>query len=233
METNNTGNTLTSSKLYGSKINTLGQSTTEKRNKLFNTEEETIYKNYNDSHYFCNKCHKFPFIKFNKDRKSVKLTCSCFNNKKTLIEEVFKINSIESSFSIFFSNTNSNIENELICKQHNKKFKGFSKYFLRNYCEDCDYYKNKKFYNDIIRFNDIEIEEKKIDELIKIINDNNDTSESTIIFVEISDSTYIKLEEEEEKRFYKLINIIINDYNNYPNFSHFFNINNLLNFCQY
>ena len=127
-------NSLTSTKFYGSKLNILGLSTTEKINKLFNTNEETINNNnYHDSHYFCIKCHMFPFIKFNEDRKSVRLTCSCFNDKKMLIEEVFKIYSIESSLSIFLSksNLNINIENELICKEHNKKFKGFSKFFFR------------------------------------------------------------------------------------------------------
>ena len=238
-------NSLTSTKFYGSKLNILGLSTTEKINKLFNTNEETINNNnYHDSHYFCIKCHMFPFIKFNKDRKNVRLTCSCFNDKKMLIEEVFKIYSIESSLSIFLSksNLNINIENELICKQHNKKFKGFSKYFLNNYCEDCDNYKNEKFDNDIIRFNDIKIEEKKIDKLIKIINGNNDTSKSTIKYQQLNDKTFGKPEEQkeeeeeeeeeekEEKRFKKLINIIINDYKNYPNFLHFFNIKNLLYF---
>ena len=232
METINTNNSITSSKFYGSKLNILGQSTTGKRNKLFNTDEESIYNNYNDSHYFCVKCHMFPFIRFNKDRKSVILTCSCFNNKKMLIEELFKIYSVESSLSIFLSksNLNLNIENELICKEHNKTFKGFSKYFLSNYCEDCDNYKNEKFDNDIIRFNDVEIEEKKIEELNKIINDNNDTSESIIKYKKVNDSIYEKLEEDEEKRFKKIINIIINDYKNYPNFLHFFNIRNLLYF---
>ena len=232
MINNNTDDSITSTKFYGSKLNNLGQSTTEKRNKLFNTDEESINKNYNDSHYFCTKCHMFPFIKFNKDRKNVRLTCSCFNNKKILIEEIFKIYSNESSLSIFLSksNLNINIENEFICKEHNKKFKGFSKYFLSNYCEDCDNYKNEKFNNDIIRFNDIKIEEKKIKELTKIINENNDASQSIIKYEQINSNTFGKLEgkEEEEKRFKKLINIIINDYKNYPNFLHFFNIRNLL-----
>ena len=229
-----TDNSITSSKFYGSKLNILGQSTTEKKNKLFNTDEESINKNYNDSHYFCTKCHMFPFIKFNKDRKNVRLTCSCFNNKKILIEEVFKIYSIESSLSIFLSksNLNINIENEFKCKEHNKKFKGFSKYFLSNYCDDCDNYINEKFDNDIIRFNDIKIEEKKIEELTKIINENNDVSQNIIKYEQINGSTLEKSEEqeEEEKRFKKLINIIINDYKNYPNFLHFFNIRNLLYF---
>ena len=234
METINPDNSITSSKFYGSILNNLGQSTTEKRNKLFNTDEESINNNYNDSHYFCTKCLMFPLIKFNKDRKNIRLTCSCFNNKKILIEEVFKIFSIECSLSIFLSKSisNINIENELICKEHNKKFKGFSKYFLSNYCEDCDNYKNEKFDNDIIKFNDIKIEEKKIDELIKIVKENNDAPPSIIKDEQISGNTFGNLEEqeEEEKRFKKLTNIIINDYKNYPNFLHFFNIKNLLYF---
>ena len=132
MKTNDTDNSITSSKFYGSKLNSLGQSTTEKRNELFNTDEELIYKNYNDSHYFCTKCHMFPFIKFNKDRKNVRLTCSCFNNKKILIEEIFKIYSIESSLSIFLSksNLNINIENEyLYAKSIIKNLKAFQNIF--------------------------------------------------------------------------------------------------------
>jgi len=98
-----------------------------------------------------------------------------------------------------------------ICKEHNKKFKGFSKYYLNNYCEDWDNYIDEFDDNDIIKFDDIKIEEKKIEILIKKINDN-------------TDSTYENLSEKEEKRFKKLINIIINDFKNYPNFPHFFNI---------
>jgi hypothetical protein len=89
---------LTSTKFYGSKLNILGQTTTEKINKLFNTNEETIDNNYNDSHYFCAKCHMFPFIKFNKDRKSVRMTCSCFNNKNILLR---LINNYINKFLLF------------------------------------------------------------------------------------------------------------------------------------
>jgi hypothetical protein len=107
------------------------------------------------------------------------LTCSCFNNKKISIKELFIIDSIPSSLSIFLSKTNLNIniENELICKKHNKKFKGFSKFFLNNYCEHCYEYINEIYDNDIIRFDEIKIEEKKIEEIIEKINDNKDISE--------------------------------------------------------
>jgi len=94
-----------------------------------------------------------------------------------LIEELFKINSIEDSISLPLSKTNLNINNGsmLIYKEHNKKFKGFSKFFLNNYCEECDNnYINEIYCNDIIRFEDIRIEEKKIDKLIEKKNDNND-----------------------------------------------------------
>ena len=211
----------------------------DNKNEIFTTNIESIKKDFNDNHYFCTQCHKFPFIKFCKDRKNIKLTCSCFNNKKISIEELFKINSIENSISLFFSEANINTNNEsvLICNEHNKKFKGFSKFFLNNYCEDCDDYKNEIYDNDIIKFDDIRIEEKKIEELIEKIKDNNDISgeiseeiSNNIKYNKINDNTYESLLEEEEKKFKKLIKIIINDYINYPNFSHFFNIKNLLYF---
>ena len=97
-------------------------------NQLNNLCLSSIHKNV---HYICNKCLKFPYIKFCKDIKHIRLTCSCFNNKKILIEELFKTNSIASSLSIFLSKTNLNIniENELICKDHNKNFKVFQNIF--------------------------------------------------------------------------------------------------------
>ena len=128
--------------------------------------------NYNQ-HFFCTQCHKFPFIKFCKDRKNIKLTCSCFNNKNFSIKELFTLMSNKDNNSIFLpseTNLNIDIREELICKKHNKKFKGFSKFFLNNYCEDCDNYKDEFDDNDIIKFVDIKIEEKKIEELIKKIN---------------------------------------------------------------
>jgi len=206
---------------------------------IFNTNIDTIINNDNDNHYICNNCHKFPFIKFCKNRKSVRITCSCFNNKKISIEELFKLSSIKDSISIFLSETNlnKNIENELICKKHNKKFKGFSKFLLNNYCEDCYNYINELDYNKFIRFDDIKIGESKIEQLIDKINNYNDISNEQLEeisnnfkIIQNSDCNYISLLEEKEKRFQKLINIIVNDYKNYPNFSHFFNIKNLLHF---
>ena len=105
---------------------------TDNRNEKFNTNVEPIINDYNYNHYFCTSCNKFPFIKFCKDRKNVRLTCSCFNNKKILIEELFKIIYIKNSEAKFLpeSTLNINIENQLKCNDHNKKFKGFSKFFL-------------------------------------------------------------------------------------------------------
>ena len=205
-----------------------------------NTNLESKNIDYNFKHCFCPGCHKFPFIKFCKDRKNIRLTCSCFNNKKILIEELFKINSNKDNLSIFLSDNNSNIniENEFLCKEHKKKFKGFSKFLLNNYCEDCNIYNtNEISEKDIIRFDDIKIEDKKIDELIEKINNNNDICEeisreasNNIGLNKNNNNNDKKLLEEEEKRFKKLTNIIINDYKKYPNFSYFFNIKNLLHF---
>ncbi len=48
-----------------------------------------------------------------------------------------------------------------------KKFEGFSKFFFDNYCESCIYSQDD---NDIIiRFDDIKIEEQKIELLLKKI----------------------------------------------------------------
>ena len=80
-----------------------------------------------------------------------------------LIKDLFDKNilSIENKNINFITTNdiNDDIENELICKEHNKKFKGFSKIFLDNYCESCI---NNQTENDyIIRFDDIKIEDIK------------------------------------------------------------------------
>ena len=213
------------------------EQSTDNKVELFETNIESI-NNYN--HYFCIECHKFPFIKFCKNKKNVRLTCSCFNNKKISIEELFNLISIKNINSTYSSEANKiNIKNEVICNEHNTKFKGFSKFFLNNYCEDCAQYKNEIYDNDIIRFDDIKLD--KIEELFETINDNNCISDElseqlseeisdNIIFNKFNKSTYEKISKNEEKRFKELVNIIINDYKYYPNFTHFFNIRNLLYF---
>ena len=107
------------------------EQSTDNRNEIFTANIESIKKDYNYYHYFCTKCHKFPFINFCKDRKNIKWTCSCFNNKKMLIEELFKINSIEDSISLPLSKTNLNINNEsmLISKNIIKNLKVFQNFF--------------------------------------------------------------------------------------------------------
>jgi len=209
----------------------------DKINEIFNTSIESINDEYN--HYICTKCYKFPFIKFCKNMKNVRLTCSCFNNKKISIEELFKIIDINDIRENILSESilNINIENHLFCKKHKKKFKGFSKFYLLNFCEDCYDYQFEIYNNDIIRFDDIRIDEKKIYKIIEKIIDNKDIYEelseeknNNIKLYIINENTYGKLLEEEEIRFKKLIDVIINDYKNYPNFSHFFNLKNLLYF---
>ena len=139
----------------------------DKKKGIFNTNTGTIEKDYSDCHYICEKCNKFPFLKFCKDRKNVKLTCSCFNNKKILIEKLDKNLTIEDSVSLFLSKTQTNTEKELECKKHNIKFTSFSHFYLNNYCEKC--YLDKMELNDYdtTKFDDIRIEEKKIEDLKK------------------------------------------------------------------
>ena len=146
------------SKFYGSNSNIMSQSN-DNINDIFQLDLEPIS---DSNHYLYPKCLKFPFIKFCKDRKNIRWTCSCMNNKKILIKDLFDNTNnfaIEDSFislNIENKNNDKNYENELICKEHRKEYKYFSKYFLENYCEDCKFNEN-----DIIRFEDIKIEEKK------------------------------------------------------------------------
>ena len=204
-------------------------------------DNEPIYGN--SSHYFCTKCLKFPFIKFCKDRRNIRLTCSCFNNRRILIEDLF---SFENKYNLLIKNNNlftttinsiknisKIIKNNFICKKHKKKFEGFSTNYMDNFCQKCIVKQNKS--DSIIYFNDIKIENEKILQFLEKINENNDynnNSINNIKIIKINDSYYGKLSEDEEKRFKQLINIIINDYKQYPNFSHFLNIQNLLHFFQ-
>ena len=194
--------------------------------------------NNDRDHYLCTHCLKFPYINFCKDRKHIRLTCSCFNNKKILIKDLFEKNILfieNDSNNNFLSTTNLNddIEYKLKCKKHDKKFEGFSKSYLNNYCQYCITNCNES--DKIIKFDNFKIEDIKIGQLLKKINNNNKQfEESNInnIFTNIDKNNGICeiLSKEEGDYFNKLINIIINDYRNYPNFSHFFNIKNLLYF---
>ena len=202
----------------------------ETNNQLFNLDIENI--NNNKNHYLCSQCLKFPYIKFCKDKKHIRLTCSCFNNKKILIRDLFDKNilSIDNNTNAnFLSTTNSydDVENELKCKKHNKKFESFSKIYLDNFCKNC--FNNNDM---IIKYDDIKIEDIKIEQLFNKINNNNKSFEESNKFIIIDKNNGVCeiLSEEEEEMFNKLIGIIINDYKTYPNFSHFFNIKNLLYF---
>ena len=102
----------------------------DNKNEIFTTNIESIKKDFNDNHYFCTQCHKFPFIKFCKNKKDVRLTCSCFNNKKISIEELFNLISIKNIYSTDSPDENKiKFKNEVICNEHNKPFKDFSKFF--------------------------------------------------------------------------------------------------------
>ena len=181
--------------------------TTASRNQLNNLGLSSIHKSV---HYICNKCLKFPYIKFCKDSKHIRLTCSCFNNKKILIKDYFK-NNILSIENIYKSYNDKIIENSLICKEHKKRFKGFTKIFFDNYCESC--IKNKNDDSDIIiRFDDIKIEDKKIEQLLKVINNDNNIKTleesntiNTIKIINIKDSYCRELSKKDEFYFNNLI----------------------------
>ena len=66
----------------------LNNNSLKTNNQLTNLEIGTI--NNDRDHYLCTQCLKFPYIKFCKDRKHIRLTCSCFNNKKILIKDLFE-----------------------------------------------------------------------------------------------------------------------------------------------
>ena len=223
--------------IYSNKSN-LSNTYEEINGQLSNLDIENI--NNDRDHYLCTQCLKFPYIKFCKDRKHIRLTCSCFNNKKILIKDLFEKNilsiEINSNKNLLLTTTTLNdddIENELKCREHYEKFEGFSKIYLNNYCNDCiDDYNE---FDDIIMFDDIKIEDIKIEQLLNKINDNNKPFEesninNTYIIIDKNNGICEILSKEEEYYFNKLINIIINDYKNNPNFSHFFNIRNLLYF---
>jgi len=224
------------SKFYDSNSN-IHTSKRNNKSQLFNTSTEPIYNNSN--HYFCTKCLKFPFIKFCKDRRNIRLTCCCFNNKKILIEDLF---SFENKYNLLIKNSNffttkvkSNkiikkiINNNFLCKADKKKFESFSIDYMENYCPSCIKYES----DSTIYFNDIKIEKGKILQLLEKIyehNDYNSDSINDIKFIKTNDSNYRTLSEDEDNRFKQLINIILNDYKEYPNFSHFLNVKNLLHF---
>ena len=102
-----------------------------------------------ETHYICSKCSCFPFIEFS-DKKYIKMTCRCINNKKILIEDFFHenekfiykdnnyslFNYLSSSTKDFEKKKNNNI-NGLLCTKHQNKFKYFCLTCCRNICIEC------------------------------------------------------------------------------------------------
>ena len=125
MESNN--ESLSSTKFYGSYKEQLANNNID----IFCTSIESIMKNYNNNFIFCKQCKKFPFIKLCKNKKNIIFTCSCINNKKISIEELFNKVLIEDTLFNFMSDNslNLNIGNELLCKKHSKIFKVFQNFF--------------------------------------------------------------------------------------------------------
>ena len=76
-------------KFFESNSNIMSQSTKDTINEISQLDLEQIYSS---EHYLCSNCLNFPFIKFCKDRKNIRWTCSCFNNKKILIKDIFEHN---------------------------------------------------------------------------------------------------------------------------------------------
>ena len=73
------------------------------------SNSNSINQKMNTYNYLCTQCFKFPYIEFCNDRKHIRLTCSCFNNKKIIIKDLFELNT---NFNII-SETNLNLKNEI------------------------------------------------------------------------------------------------------------------------
>ena len=125
MKENNSNNY---SQFYNENTSELNNTTNIESQQTLNEEIEPILS----LHYLCPECLKFPFIKFCKDKKHIKLTCSCYNNEKILIKDFLdKISENVNNISNFLSSTIINLDDdkEIICKEHNKKYEYF--------CLDC------------------------------------------------------------------------------------------------
>ena len=199
---------------------------TDKITELNNLTIEPIFDILKLGNYLCGKCLKFPYIKFSKNRRTIKLTCFCNNNKKIFIKDLQFLNK-ENNNSNFFSENNSihdksygnesnsnlnddkSLEKKFLCMKHNKKYIGFSKKYMVNCCQSCIEYKNN---NEIIRFDDIKIEDQKLEQLFKQINNDNETLEesntyNTFKVINIKDDSCDIISKEEEQKFNKLSKI--------------------------
>ena len=228
-----------SESFFGSNFNQTNNSTNDINKQSF-SNINPILKEEDKYHYLCPKCYNFPLIEFFKNKKYIKFTCSCYNNKKILIKDLFDesnnyitINNLSCS-SILSSNIIKDNEEGLICKEHHEYFKYFCKTCLINICDECKIYYHDDFPHEIIELEyNNKIDNEKLDKIITIINSINiDESniDENIKFVQINYNFFEKVTKDEENEFYKFLRIIINDYKNYPNFIHYYNIQNIFYF---
>ena len=192
----------------------------KEKEELKDLSYSSISINY-PNHYLCIICKTFPLFEFDKDY--IKSTCLCSTNKKILftgIGDKFCLNNILSSSAL---GTSDNIG--IICNKHKEKFKYFCKICFQNLCNNC--YENHSKKHDIINF---DILKKYEDNKLKSIKDTIEKQKSDGIYIEKENSDYIKIcykSKIKNDTFYKLIELIIYDYENYPNYSHFYNIENI------
>ena len=157
-----------SESFFGSNFNQTNNSTNDINKQSF-SNINPILKEEDKYHYLCPKCYNFPLIEFFKSKKYIKFTCSCYNNKKILIKDLFDesnnyitINNLSCS-SILSSNIIKDNEEGLICKEHHKYFKYFCKTCLINMCDECIiFHDDFPFPHEII-----ELEYNKIDNIYK------------------------------------------------------------------
>ena len=147
----------------------------------------------------------------------MKFTCSCYNNKKIFIKDLFDesnnyitINNLSCS-SILSSNNIKEKEEGLIYKEHHEYFKYFCKTCLINICDEC---KNNHKHFPHKRIEYIKTDNEKLDRIITIINSINiDESniDENIKFVQINYNIFEKVTKDEENEFYKFLRTTIND----------------------
>jgi hypothetical protein len=157
----------------------------EPTQSLFKTDTETISITDYQYFYLCIKCHKYPLIEFCKDKKHIKYSCSCVNNKKIKIKDYlddiysnsFSLlsgsflseSSLSSSQNIF--NKKENIKGLTCQKFDNNKSSGFCRNCLLNLCQNCINGHEKE--HEIIKFEDIEIDNNFINMEMKKFEENN------------------------------------------------------------
>ena len=116
-------------------------------NNLTNDAKTINYSKYwakikdrRNYYYLCPKYHIFPFIEFNKSKKYIKFTCSCYNNKEILIKDLFDksknyitINDLSNTSFLLSSNIidYDNYEG-FKCKEYNLNYKYYCKTCLLN-----------------------------------------------------------------------------------------------------